>query len=323
VGNEIWISCYYAPFYVNVNHEVVAEDTALNSFILRYNTSTESVGTKTEISATCDNLATAEPCILEHVSGKYMCIARVHYNSNYPGAEASNRGTVIAYSDDGLDWSDYTFYNEGTAFPNQPHLFKHEDTIYHSRGYSVMRGTILNDTVNWTEVTTGQSPWYQNYLRTFRNFSKVSPPLVRFDPRTGNQTTSRELDFKGTVDFVLLDSAKDIVGATGSFILDGEIKIGEPWVSVMKRNSVGSGPTYTERLIFMAEIPGDYNTSDSITLYNYFLESGDVVNYEWYDSGPDRPKSSVTIDQTNAPTINFKSSTAVKHKRIVYEITKQ
>ena len=320
VGNEIWITAYYGPWTV-VNHLVILQPENAHSYILRYNVVTETAGTRTQIDTSWTGLPSTEACILEYATDKFMCVARVSYNVNYPGNETIHKGSVIAYSTDGLDWTDYTFYDEGTAYPNQPHLFQYNGYVYLSRGVSIMHGTVAVDEseIEWITRTTGLTPWYQNYIYNYRTFYMLD--FERYDPRTGFQDQLRELNSLGSVDFVVLDETNEILGATIGYTLDGIYKIGEPWVTIIKRNSVGSGPAYTERLIYLAEIPGDYNDSDEIRLYNFFAAIGDTINVEWLNVAG-KPIHSVSATCSVTSLIDFVSVDAVTNAKLIYEIDK-
>jgi hypothetical protein len=253
-----------------------------------------------------------------------MCVARVNYNNNYPGAETSHRGSVIAYSTDGSDWSDYTFYDEGSAYPNQPRLFMFNGYVYYSRGASVLHGTVAGDNseIEWIERLTGQSPWYQNYIYTYRTFQRNTPePLARYDPRSGYQDQSRDLAFKGSIDFAVWDEDDETIMSAISYVLDSGIYIGEPWVCAIKRNSVGSGPIYTERLIFMGEIPGDYDSSDAIKIYNFNAEVGDIIQCDWLDVAGS-PNCSIIGAVNEQYFIDFESCEPVTNAKFIYEIIK-
>lgn len=312
VGNEIWFTGY----------SIHKTDVSLqHSYLLRYNTSTETVGTKTQLDADWTDLSTTEPVIFEHTDGKYMCIARVNWNAAYGGAEDEHKGSVIAYSDDGLDWSDYRYYDEETSYPNQPHLFKYDDYVYYTRGRSVLHGPVVADTVQWVEKSPGASPWYVIYAYTYRTFyGSASGYIQRYDPRDAYSDQLRNLSADGSIDFCAYDTANDIILATmGMRVSADGGYLGEPWLAIIKPNSVSSSE-YTERLVYATEIPGDLDASNTITIYNAWAASDDSIHAEWYDLTGE-PTTSIT-GTAGSNEITFTAGAEVHNAKLIYEIFK-
>ncbi len=306
VGNELWFTGY----------NVTGVTSEAHSWLLRYNYITSIVGSKTQIDSTWTDLSTSEPCILEHTTGKYMCVARVNWNAAYPGAEGSHKGCVIAYSDDGLDWSNYTYYDEGTNYPNQPHLFKYKGYIYFSRGCLVLYGQVA-DEINWIQRYSHLTPWYNNYAYVYRTLYNS---INRYDPREAYKTQLRTLYQDGSISFEVIDADKDLLMCAGPFreSYDGGY-LGESWLCLIKPCTVDA-EGYHERLIFTTEIPGDLNTSNSITIYNTWVELGDTVNAYLMDINnyPDVAVQTIIANKQ----ITFTSDIVLNNKKIVYEIIK-
>jgi hypothetical protein len=315
VGNELWIPSY------SLSQVTVADQ---HSYILRLNYVTESPGTKTQMDSAWTGLSTTEPTILEYATGKYMSIARVNWNANYSGQETQYKGEVIAYSTDGLDWSNYTWHDAGTNYPNTPHLFKYKDIVYYFRNHAVIHGTVSGDEtqIDWILKASYGGYWWVDYASTFRQmYATIAGGWIeRYDPRVGYEDQLQELYPAGGANLCVYDEDTDTLVATRAFKLDGGPYIGEPWIAIVKRCSVGTGPTYTERLIYATEIPGDSHTSNTITIWNDYVSAGDTVIACWYnmDGQPECEVTAVTYDYG----IVFTSSEAVTQGRIIYEIIK-
>jgi hypothetical protein len=317
VGSEIWI-----PTYNLIKSPQTYTD--LHSYILRFNYSTQEAGTKTQVDTDWTDIHTAEPTILEYATGKYMCIARVTWNANFPGAEAVHRGDVIAYSADGLDWSNYTFHDYGSGYPNVPQLFMYKDVVYYSYNDAIIHGTVAVDEseIDWIKKATYGSYWWLDYAYTFRQMYAAYGVvgIERYDPREGQEDQAVQLIPAGGTNFCVYDEDSDTLLATRGFKLDGGVYVGEPWIAIIKRNSVGSGPTYTERLIYATEIPGDSNNSNEIAIWNDYIRAGNTVVAYWMDvSG--KPTCSISTSMQDYG-ITFTSSEAVTTAKIVYEIFK-
>jgi hypothetical protein len=316
VGNEIWYTGYGAHTYGMASVD-------LHSFLIKYNVLTGSKS-KTQLDVAWTGLSTSEPAILEYVSGKYVCVARVNWNANYEGAETEHKGMVVAYSTDGSDFSDYSFSDESDNYPNQPKLFMYKDVVYLSYGMYLTLGTVASDEseVEWIVRNPAGETWNTKYGYYFYQFLGSNDAyLYRFDPRVGEEENERALlgNGQGSVDFCAVDETKDILLATLNFKND-TYYIGEPWVSIIKRNGVGTGPVYTERLLYLYEIPGDGNTSNTIKLWNDWLAEGDEVLCAFIDN-EDRPNFNISLAVADN-LLTMTSSGVVKNQKVIVEIIK-
>ena len=312
VGNELWWPCYGG------------EDlNSIINYIIKYNYLTDTVSSVDTIINYDDGYSCAEPSILEYSAGKYICALRVVRNLNYVGAESSNIGMILAYSTDGVDWSNYTFYNWGGQYPNQPRLIKYKDWIYLTRENTMYRGkpSVDGSEIIWynrlgVESTLAQS---QVYFMTF--FAEGNGYLNRKDPRGGLTSNLVDLNRQGSMDICVVDEATDTLLATEGFKKDGSaFYIGEPWVSIIKKNSVKSDGTLTERLLFMTEIPRDSDTSNEINIHNSYALIGDKIVARWVDEA--NKDIDITITITANQKLKFLSSAPVTNAKIVYEIIK-
>lgn len=316
VGNEIWLPCYYpANFY--------GPTLLLESYILRYNFVTDTIGAKTQMDASWTGLYTAEPTILEYAPGKFMCMARVVWNANFPGAETEHLGEVEAYSTNGIDWSNYTWHDSDHA-PNMPLLFMFGDYVYYSRNKFILHGTVSDDEseIEWILREDFPGDWYADYAYTFFQMFRTADGgyIKRYDPREGHEGEQLELLAEGGASFCVLDESSETLLAVRGYKEDGGTFVGEPWLSIIKRSGVGTGPTYTERLIYLTEIPGDSDVSNEMEIWNDWIDSGDTVVAYWYDE-TDKPTYSISVANV-LNGITFTSSEKVAMAKIVYEIIK-
>lgn len=313
VGNEIWVTGY--GYHTGSTVAI----TDLHSYLLKYNYVTNSVVGKYQIDAAWTGLSTTEPVIYEHTTGNYICAARVNHNANFVGNELENKGMVIAYSTDGEDWTDYTFDNWGTNYPNQPRIFKHKKHLYLSFNGYTAHGK-LADKISWI-VKSPSLPDFYKYGYFFRLFLGALQGSIqgidRYDPRTEYNTELVKLQRDGSIDFCVYDDTKEIILAAVGFRQSGSGSgyLGEPWVAIIKRNSLKSDGTKTQRQIFMTEIPGDSHTSNSIKVYNDFVAADSDVSARWVDDSA--VSLTVTCENKN---IIFTAGAKVNNAKIIYEI---
>jgi len=316
VGNEIWYTGYGPHTY-----GMAAAD--LHSFLIKYNVIT-GVSSKVQLDIDWTDLGTSEPAILEYADDKYLCVARVNWNGNFPGAETSHKGMVIAYSSDGIDFSDYTFYDHDTSYPNEPKLFMYKDYVYLSWANYISCGPVALDEseIEWVIKTPGAPSWNAEYGWHFYQFLGTSTGYIyRYDPREGQEENERALlgSGQGSIDLCAVDETKDILLAALNFKND-TYYIGEPWVSIIKKSGVSDGPVYNERLIYLYEIPGDNYVSNTIKLWNDWIEAGDNIHVAFYNNN-DRPDYNIeTIIEDHQVTIT--SSENIINQKIIIEINK-
>lgn len=317
VGNEIWFSGYNTG-----NSALGATIADLHSWLIKYNYTTQAV-TKIQIDTSWTGLSTTEPAVLEYATGKFMCVARVNWNANYPGEELTNKGVVIAYSTDGLDWSNYEFKNWGGQFPNQPKLFMYKGHVYFMNVSTMYHGVPSTDgsQIDWIQKNANPD-WRLAHGYVMMAYEAASGgALYRKDPRAGNETNPVTLTRVGGLDMCVWDEDKDILLATIGYHNDqAGIYLAEPWVGIIKPNPVMSDGTLTNRLIFMTEIPGDNDTSNTITIHNSYIEETDTIVCRWEDAAMD--DISIIGVRSAAQKITFTAGSAVTKARLIYEIIK-
>jgi hypothetical protein len=315
VGNEIWYPSYSTG---NALSGLVIAD--LHSYVLKYNYTT-GVTTKNQIDDSWIGLSTTEPAILEYATGKYICVARVNWNANFEGAELNNKGMVIAYSSDGEDWSDYEFLNWGNQFPNQPKLFMYKDIVYITNANVMYHGTPSLDgsRVDWI-IKSVNPDWRLQHGYVMMAYEATTGGIIqRKDPREGKETDLINLTRVGGLDMCVWDEEKETIFATIGYHNDvSGIYLAEPWVGIIKRNMVKADGTATKRLIFMTEIPGDSDTSNTITIHNSYVLETDTIVAKWEDSA--NMAISLVGAWSASGKITFTAGAPVTQARIVYEL---
>ena len=309
IGDEIWFPAY---------NGTGASD--YDCYILKYNYVTDTVGTPQQMNGDWTGLEVAEPAILEYVTGRYMAVARVTYNNNFPGAETANRGVVIAYSTDGIDWSDYEFLNWGNQFPNQPKLFMYKGYVYFLNFNVMYHGKPSADLleIEWI-IKNPNADWRLQHgfiMMTFE--ASLGGALYRGDPRTATLGNQVSITRVSGADFVVWDEDKEILLTTIGYHNDASgVYLAEPWVGIIKRNSVKADFSLTERLIYSTEISGSLPW---ITIHNSYALFGNEIKVQWADRANDN--ISLTAEILSDAKVKFTAGQVMSNAKIVYEIFK-
>lgn len=315
VGNEIWFTGYNTG---NVALGMTITDLA--SYIVKFNYNTLIASAPIKIDADWTNLYTTEPAVIEYASGKFMCVARVNYNSNFPGAESANKGVVIAYSTDGIDWGDYEFINWGGSYPNQPKLFMYKGHVYFANVNALYHGKPSADLSGIEWIERNASPdWRTKHGYVMMTYeAALGGALYRGDPRTGTLGNQVTLTRVGGADFVVWDEDKEIILSVIGFHNDQSgVYLAEPWVNIIKRNSVKADFSLTERLIYSTEISGSLPW---ITIHNSYALLGNEIKVQWADRANDN--ISLNAEILSDAKVKFTAGQVMTNAKIVYEIFK-
>ena len=174
--------------------------------------------------------------------------------------------------------------------------------------------------IDWV-VKTDVSDWRLRYGYSMMAYEMIDGGYIyRKDPRVGKETNINGYLRVGGLDMVVWDEAKETLLATIAFKKDSSgFYLGEPWVGIIKRNSVKTGLVLTERLLFQTEIPGDADTSNTIKIYNSYVRTGDTVKAEFVAISNRDKTIVVTVSDYY---IEFVSSAPVHNAKLVFEIIK-